>query len=863
MRNRTSLISGTRLLKLVGTILCLYCMLFSTDNLFSHYKDKPIKIVDSWQYRWAKPLFQEDKKNGTVPKWISESFTGSDWQNYKAFEIPSGRKKNEVLWLRVKLPERSWEIPALILIHHGNNLRAYLDDELIKEIEMHGADGEIVEGKAWPFVHLDEDYGGKTLTLEVDGRARDYAEILAGVFIGSYTDLLYFAIFSEFWSFFLGIFLICLSIFVALSYRKQFERSSLVLAFSFFAVCTGIFIISGNTSFWMFLYPYLPKDKVFVLLWYLSIYILPVSYGLFIEQVFGKGYKGINRKVWQIHLLFAVGVLIWGIVFGFTWHWKKTITVFFVLLTFTIITSLIMVFKYAIKGDKETRIFAVGIGTLGLTAIHDILNVFQFVCSDWWLFNFGTFIFIVALSSILPHRFNEAKARLKAYSEELKNYSENLEIIVEERTEKLKESEEFFRLITEYSSDVIMKHTPLPEGRILFASPSCGSICGYEAEDLVDRSLADYIHPEDFKQIKEGNLLRESQGIFRVTCRIKHKDGGYIWIETISREMSKNSSAEVLELLSVSRDITERKEAEMALQEKNDKLEESLKQIREMQNQIIMQEKMASLGSLTAGIAHEIKNPLNFVNNFSRFSLDLIGDLKDIKNSQKSKLDIQVIENFDDTLSDLERYAYKINEHGQRADNIVKGMLLHSRGKAGEARLTDINELLEEYVNLAYHGMRARESSFNISLEKSYDSSLDKISIIPQDIGRVFLNIINNACYTTHEKKLAINGDYKPTLSLISKNKSNCVEIEIRDNGKGISQNIQNKIFTPFFTTKPAGTGIGLGLSISYEIIVQTHQGEIKVESQEGVYSSFIIIIPKRTTEVRDEVGSVERKSIH
>ena len=281
------------------------------------------------------------------------------------------------------------------------------------------------------------------------------------------------------------------------------------------------------------------------------------------------------------------------------------------------------------------------------------------------------------------------------------------------------------------------------------------------------------------------------------------------------------------------------------LRERNMDLEKTLHQLKDAQNQIVMQEKMASLGSLTAGIAHEIKNPLNFVNNFASLSSELAGELREEIDKQKDKVDADSIDYMQGIINDLEQNVRKINEHGKRADNIVKGMLLHSRGKPGEKQLTDLNALLDEYVNLAYHGLRAQDTSFNITIVRKYDPEVGKVNLVPQDISRVLLNLINNACYSAHEKKVEQGDTFAPTLSVTSKSLGDRVEVRVRDNGKGIPKSVQEKIFNPFFTTKPTGKGTGLGLSISFDIVVGQHKGEIRAESQEGEFAEFIVILPK------------------
>lgn len=268
------------------------------------------------------------------------------------------------------------------------------------------------------------------------------------------------------------------------------------------------------------------------------------------------------------------------------------------------------------------------------------------------------------------------------------------------------------------------------------------------------------------------------------------------------------------------------------------------KELKDAQTQLVQAEKMASLGQLTAGIAHEIKNPLNFINNFSELSIDISKELAEEIQSQEEKLDPKSVDYIKEILTDLEQNARKINEHGRRADSIVKGMLLHSRGKSGEKQKTNLNDLLSEYLNLAYHGYRAQDASFNVKMETNFDKTLEMINVVPQNISRVFLNIFNNGCYSVHEKKKELKDSYDPLLKVSTKNLGDKVEIRIRDNGKGIPQDVMDKVFNPFFTTKPTGKGTGLGLSLSYDIVVQEHKGELKVISEAGEYAEFIITIP-------------------
>ncbi len=266
------------------------------------------------------------------------------------------------------------------------------------------------------------------------------------------------------------------------------------------------------------------------------------------------------------------------------------------------------------------------------------------------------------------------------------------------------------------------------------------------------------------------------------------------------------------------------------------KLEISLNDLKSTQSQLIQSEKMASLGELTAGIAHEIQNPLNFVNNFSEVNKELLIELKD--EIKKGNLD-EVNAIADDVISNEE----KINHHGKRADAIVKGMLQHSRSSSGVKEPTDINALADEYLRLAYHGLRAKDKSFNATMKTDFEETIGNINIIPQDIGRVILNLITNAFYVVDEKKKQIGDGYEPTVTVSTKKINGKVEVKVKDNGNGIPPKVLDKIFQPFFTTKPTGQGTGLGLSLSYDI-VKAHSGELKVETKEGEGSVFIIQLP-------------------
>jgi|SRR5579862_1883300 len=284
------------------------------------------------------------------------------------------------------------------------------------------------------------------------------------------------------------------------------------------------------------------------------------------------------------------------------------------------------------------------------------------------------------------------------------------------------------------------------------------------------------------------------------------------------------------------RNNKQKQKANLLLERQKQKVETTLLELKSTQSQLIQSEKMASLGELTAGIAHEIQNPLNFVNNFSEVNKELVDELQgELKSGNMEEA--MAISN------DIKENEGKINHHGKRADAIVKGMLQHSRSSAGQKELTDINALADEYLRLSYHGLRAKDNSFNATMKTDFDHSIGKINIIPQDIGRVLLNIFNNAFYAVNEKMKMADLNYQPTVSVQTKKINDKVILRVTDNGNGIPQKAVDKIFQPFFTTKPTGQGTGLGLSLSYDII-KAHGGEIKVNTKENEECEFIIELP-------------------
>jgi len=362
------------------------------------------------------------------------------------------------------------------------------------------------------------------------------------------------------------------------------------------------------------------------------------------------------------------------------------------------------------------------------------------------------------------------------------------------------------------------------------------------------KELEDYIHYLQKLQIPLSRALKQKRRVQSVA----YFDKGFIGMAS-PNEQSQNN-VQLLERFAAVFNLTftrfnDLKIAEAhALQAEQDlieikaarkKAEEALSELQATQKQLIQSEKMASLGELTAGIAHEIQNPLNFVNNFSEVSNELLEEMK-------TELDKENTEQAKAIAEDVKQNIEKILYHGKRADAIVKGMLQHSRTSTGQKETTNINALADEYLRLAYHGLRAKDKSFNANIKTDFDESIGSINIVPQDMGRVILNLITNAFYVVSEKKKSGSEKFEPTVSISTKKLNNKIFISIADNGTGIPQNIVDKIFQPFFTTKPTGKGTGLGLSLSYDI-VKAHGGEIKVETKEGEGTIFTIQLPANT----------------
>ncbi len=429
----------------------------------------------------------------------------------------------------------------------------------------------------------------------------------------------------------------------------------------------------------------------------------------------------------------------------------------------------------------------------------------------------------------------------------------------------LQESEERFRTLVEHAPEAIVvidARTQL----FVDANRNAEKLFGYEAgeilrigprnvtsaDELVGRTVEQLI-TERLDQALRGGAMK-----FELTCRDKSGrkfpcEVRLVRLPATGRELIRGSVIDISErkwAQKLHQDYSRTLEEQVAqrtgeLEAKNVELHTTLEKLRETQRKLITQEKMASLGVLTAGIAHEIKNPLNFVNNFAELTAELTLELQTLLHAERERLEGARAEAIDTLLQDIELNAQRILEHGKRADRIVRGMLQHSRSESMR-QPTDINALVDEYVKLAYHGLRARDASFNIRLDLQYDERLGPIPVVPQDLSRVILNLVNNGCYAAHQKKKSIGGEFTPQLTVRTRDAGTHAEIRVRDNGPGIPAEIKDNIFNPFFTTKPSGEGTGLGLSICYDIIVREHLGELIVDTEPGEFTEFSIALPKK-----------------
>jgi signal transduction histidine kinase len=479
----------------------------------------------------------------------------------------------------------------------------------------------------------------------------------------------------------------------------------------------------------------------------------------------------------------------------------------------------------------------------------------------------------------LADQFNDMGARLQ------ESYAD-LEHKVEQRTAELSESlqqqtatADVLKVISRSAFDLKSVLTTLTESAKALCGASLGIIClrdgevmRLQAESGCTQAFIDFmqanpikpgrdtitgrvfmggkpVHVPDVQLDPEYNFGRAPLiGDFRAVLAVPlMRDGAVEGVLLLGRPEPGPFSRRQIDLVQTFADqaviAIENVRLFEQVQERTKELSLSLEDLCTAQDRLVQTEKLASLGQLTAGIAHEIKNPLNFVNNFAALSAELIDELNDVL--RPAALDDKTREEIDELTQMLKGNLEKVVQHGKRADSIVKNMLLHSREGSGEHRPADINAIVEESLNLAYHGARAEKSGFNITLQRDFDAAAGMIDLYPQEITRVFLNLISNGFYAANKRKESGDETFEPTLKASTKNLGNKVEIRIRDNGTGIPLEVKEKMFNPFFTTKPAGEGTGLGLSMSHDIVVKQHGGTIDVDTEPGVFTEFIITLPR------------------
>jgi signal transduction histidine kinase len=485
----------------------------------------------------------------------------------------------------------------------------------------------------------------------------------------------------------------------------------------------------------------------------------------------------------------------------------------------------------------------------------------------------------------LANQFNDMGARLQ------ESYAD-LEHKVEQRTAELSESlqqqtatADVLKVISRSAFDLKSVLTTLTDSAKALCGASLGIIClrdgevmRLQAESGCTQAFIDLMHANPIKPGRDtitGRVFMEGKpahvpdvqldpeydfgaaprlGDYRSVLAVPlMRDGAVEGVLLLGRPEPGPFSQRQIDLVQTFADqaviAIENVRLFEQVQERTKELSLSLEDLRTAQDRLVQTEKLASLGQLTAGIAHEIKNPLNFVNNFSALSGELIDELNDLLKT--APLDDKIREEIDELTHMLKGNLEKVVQHGKRADSIVKNMLLHSREGSGEHRPVDINGIVEESLNLAYHGARAEKPGFNITLKRDFDPAAGLIDLYPQEITRVFLNLISNGFYAAAKRKEADEPGFEPLLSATTRNLGNQVEIRIRDNGTGIPREVKEKMFNPFFTTKPAGEGTGLGLSMSHDIVVKQHGGKIDVDTEPGAFTEFIITLPRSAAQLQ------------
>ncbi len=632
-----------------------------------------------------------------TPQWILETNQDDKWRPIhvdRAIMDASGKDvlSGKCYWTRFKIPENKWKDCALFTLGRMDNTFTFFRGKTIQSIMSPENNRKHL---SWYVFDLKDTNPGEYIYWHFP-LGYNYSDF-NGIYLGSFYEFNRHLLLKEIIPVAASLLFLIVGILAFIIFMQRYREPS-VFGFAVFSILVGIFTLMRTDL----IYLILPPEIVFNV-FLVTMFFIPAASFYFAEVVLQTPCTSWIRKLWVINL--SAAFLYLALMLIDINMFSITIMILYFILTITSITLSLILVLFIRNKSQEAMLFTAGYVIFSIFSLLDLLSNFTAFFSSVNLF-WGMLWLVVIISKILYSRFSQTQ-------DQLREYSQNLEKMVDERTNELSHA--------------------------------------------------------------------------------------------------------------------------------NDELEETLSQLKGMQKQIIQQEKLASLGGLTAGIAHEIKNPLNFVNNFATVSIELLEELKDNLNQRDP---VPLKEEDHDLISDLEQSIEKIHQHGKRADGIIQSMLLHSRGTAGEFRTVQLNQILDEYISLAYHGMRAQDSNFNITLDVSLDPGVKEVTVVPQDISRAFLNIVNNACYAAYDKKKTLKGDFEPRVSVKSFLENKGVSIVIRDNGNGIPVEIQQQVFDPFFTTKPAGEGTGLGLSISYDIIVNEHRGQLQLETVPGQFTEFRIWIP-------------------